>query len=80
MSRRKETWLRETAPDLFRAKMYEAIAVSGGILREAEVKKMLEDMISGRKRFSFLPWRLISFGEWIKQFDVNIETINSDYR
>lgn len=66
----EETWLRETAPDLFREKMNEAIAVSGGILRKAEVNKMLEDMISGRVRFSFLPWRLISFGEWVKQFSV----------
>lgn len=66
----EEIWLRETAPDLFREKMNEAIAASGGILRKAEVNKMLEDMISGQLRFSFLPWRLISFGEWVKQFSV----------
>lgn len=68
----EETWLRETAPDLFRKKMNEAISVSGGILRKSEANQMLEDMISGRLRFSFLPWRLISFGAWIKQFNVSV--------
>ena len=67
----EETWLRESASDLFRHKVDEAVAISNGILNQAEVKKMLEDMINGKTRFSFLPWRLISFGEWIKQFQVN---------
>jgi asparagine synthase (glutamine-hydrolysing) len=66
----EETWLRETAPDLFREKLNDAVVASGGILRKTEANKMLEDMISGRMRFSFLPWRLISFGEWVKQFSV----------
>lgn len=68
----EETWLRETAPDLFREKMNEAISISGGILRKAEANQMLEDMISGRLRFGSLPWRLISFGVWIKQFNVMV--------
>lgn len=66
----EETWLRETALDLFREKVIEAIAASGGILRKTEVNKMLEDMISGRLRFSCLPWRMISLGEWAKQFSI----------
>jgi asparagine synthase (glutamine-hydrolysing) len=66
----EETWLRESAPDLFREKVNAAVEASGGILRKAEVNKMLEDMIGGRARFSYLPWRLISFGEWKKQFSV----------
>lgn len=66
----EETWLRKTAPDLFRKKLNDAIVASGGVLRKAETNKMLEDMIAGRMRFSFLPWRLISFGEWMKAFSV----------
>lgn len=66
----EETWLRESAPDLFRKKLNESIVACGGIVRKAEANKMLEDMISGRTRFSYLPWRLISFGEWMKQFSV----------
>lgn len=75
----EETWLRETAPDLFREKLNEAIAASGGILRKAEVNKMLEDIIEGRLRFSFLPWRLISFGEWVKQFSVTTDSAMAGY-
>lgn len=66
----EETWLRESAPDLFRERVNAAIDASGGILHKAEVNKMLEDMIGGKARFSYLPWRLISFGEWMKQFSV----------
>jgi asparagine synthase (glutamine-hydrolysing) len=68
----EETWLRETAPNLFREKLQDAIAASGSILRKNEASQMLEDMISGRLRFSYLPWRLISFGEWVKQFSVRM--------
>jgi hypothetical protein len=27
-------------------------------------------MISGKKRFSFVAWRLINFGEWMETFSV----------
>lgn len=66
----EETWLRESAPDLFRERVNAAVDASGGILRKAEINKMLEDMIGGKTRFSYLPWRLISFDEWKKQFSV----------
>jgi asparagine synthase (glutamine-hydrolysing) len=68
----EETWLRETASELFREKLQHAIEASGGILRKDEASKMLEDMISGSLRFSYLPWRMISFGEWVKQFAVTV--------
>lgn len=68
----EETWLREREPELFREKVNAAVDASGGILRKEEVNKMLDDMIAGRTRFSYLPWRLISFGEWQRQFSVTI--------
>lgn len=68
----EEVWLKEMAPDMFRSKLMEAVNVSGGILKREESLKMLEEMISGQRKFSFLPWRLISFGEWIKRFSVEV--------
>lgn len=65
----EEVWLRECVSDQFRRKMKHAIEVSDGILG-GECADLLEDMISGEKRFSFLAWRLISFGEWMEIFDV----------
>jgi asparagine synthase (glutamine-hydrolysing) len=66
----EEIWLRETDPDLFREKIIQAIAASGGILRKQETIAMLEETISGKIPFSFLPWRIISFGEWMKLFEM----------
>ncbi len=70
----EEVWLRERAPDLFRKKLDEAIEVSGGVLRAEDSRLVLEEMISGSAKFSFLPWRMINFGEWIKRFSVEIGT------
>lgn len=68
----EETWLREAEPDLFREKLAQAVEASQGILQKTESLQMLEDIIQGKAPFSFLPWRMISFGEWVKQFSVNI--------
>ena len=67
----EETWLRETASDLFREKLQVVLAESNGILNKEACQQMLEDMISGTSRFNFLPWRLISFGEWVRRFKVS---------
>ena len=68
----EEIWLRETAPDLFRMKLGDAINVSQGVLHREESLRILEEMIAGERPFSFLPWRMISFGEWVKSFGVAV--------
>lgn len=65
----EEVWLKELAPDLFRAKLDLAIQRSGGILKPS-AREELEDIISGRRPFNFGVWRMISFGEWLDQFSV----------
>lgn len=66
----EETWLRETAPDLFREKVVESVKRAEGILRKVETNTMLEKIINGQQKFTFLPWRLISLGDWLTQFNV----------
>ena len=66
----EETWLRETASDLFRNKLQLVLAESDEIFNKEVCQQMLEDMISGTSRFNSLPWRLISFGEWVRRFEV----------
>lgn len=61
----EEVWLREENPGLFRAALAEAMDVSCGILKP-DVTNRLERMIAGRVPFSFLVWRCISFGSWLK--------------
>lgn len=65
----EEVWVREQAPERFRLAMREAVAVSEGILDERACR-MLDQMIDGRRPFSALPWRLISFGAWLETFKV----------
>lgn len=65
----EEVWLRHQAPEQFRRAMRQAIEQSNGVLND-KAMLLLEDVIQGRKPFSFLPWRLIAFGAWMDRFDV----------
>jgi asparagine synthase (glutamine-hydrolysing) len=67
----EEIWLKEYSPDYFRDKVKEAIEVSQGILNNKALQK-LDSIISGEEEFSFFAWRLISFGAWIKKFNVKL--------
>lgn len=67
----EEVWLRETAPDTFRSELRRAIEASRGILRPNALDDF-DSVIAGRKRFSFLPWRMISFGRWMQRFGVGL--------
>ncbi len=66
----EEVWLREQAPDQFRRAMRQAIEQSDGVLN-GKAMHFLEDVIQGRRPFSFLPWRLIAFGAWMDRFSVS---------
>ncbi len=65
----EETWVREQSPERFRQALAEAVMASRGILNEAALP-LLERMITGQAPFSFVAWRLISFGQWMEAFDV----------
>ncbi len=68
----EEKWLRHERPDDFRRAMREAIDAAQGVLRP-RASVFLEDVIEGRRPFSFLPWRMISFGAWMRRFDVALK-------
>lgn len=65
----EEVWVKQQAPDIFRAKLDRAIEASHGILKP-EAHNTLEAMISGKQSFNFGIWRMISFGEWVERFSV----------
>jgi asparagine synthase (glutamine-hydrolysing) len=65
----EELWLRRDAPEQFRAATREAISHSHGVLLPS-AQSMLEHMIRGDEPFSFKPWRRISFGAWMRVFNV----------
>lgn len=61
----EETWLRQENPGQFRAALEQAVDASFGIL-DPEIGTLLERMIAGSHPFSFLIWRCISFGSWLR--------------
>jgi asparagine synthase (glutamine-hydrolysing) len=68
----EEVWLRRGAPEQFRAATREAVSHSHGVLLPF-AQDTLERVIRGDEPFSFKPWRRISFGAWMKVFNVTPE-------
>lgn len=66
----EEEWMRHR-PLQFAAGLKEAVEVSEGVIRE-DALHLFEQMVEGRIAFDFTPWRMISFGQWAKCFDVSM--------
>jgi asparagine synthase (glutamine-hydrolysing) len=67
----EEIWIRQEGPDLFRAELRRAIEASQGVITSRALDR-LEGVIAGREPFSFLIWRMISFGRWMERFAVRL--------
>jgi asparagine synthase (glutamine-hydrolysing) len=61
----EEVWLRETAPTWFRRNIEASLRAAPHIFDAERVRRMLEDMISGRAGFTFAPWRIACLGRWL---------------
>jgi asparagine synthase (glutamine-hydrolysing) len=66
----EEKWLKNH-PDAFDAHLREAIDRSGGFL-SPDCLKTFRNMKEGKLRFDFVIWRIISFGAWLKTFEVQV--------
>jgi asparagine synthase (glutamine-hydrolysing) len=67
----EEEWVRQARPDSFRAALRAAIEASHSII-PPDATGLLERIIEGRQTYDFLVWRLISFGSWMRRFDVHL--------
>ncbi|MDC1122795.1 asparagine synthase (glutamine-hydrolyzing) [Nitrospinaceae bacterium] len=67
----EEVWIKNKGSSLYREKLGEAVESSRGILN-GQAFQILEETISGKKPFTSLSWRLISFGEWMRTFSVSV--------
>lgn len=63
-------WMREQ-PDVFCAALMRAAELSRGMISPAGVRELFEQMVVGSTPYSYLPWRLISFGAWLEKFAVD---------
>ena len=62
-------WLRSN-PELIRSELIDAIDASGGVLTSNLVTKW-DSISSGNVKYSSEIWRAISFGRWLKIFNVS---------
>ena len=66
----EEDWVKRHHSQFLQS-VDDSIDISNGILRPS-VKGLASDIISGKRPFSYLLWRLISFGQWAKTFSVKV--------
>lgn len=62
----ERAWLGEIPRDWVRAQLCVAIDATSNLLRADAVITEVDDIITGRKAFSTLPWRIICLGRWLR--------------
>lgn len=65
----EELWMKNGCQTLFREGVKRSVELSSGLITPQALDE-LEAMINGRTAFSFLPWRLISFGAFLQRFSI----------
>ena len=68
----EETWLRTEMPDRFADSLRRSIEDARGLIMPSAMSA-LSRIVSGEKPFSFMPWRQICFGAWMRVFDVAVD-------
>ena len=71
----KLAWWRQEVADLYAGNPHHPVALAlQPFLKKFRIESaQLEEIIAGRRPFSFLPWRMISFGAWMQRFEVGVE-------
>lgn len=64
----EEVWMKQNK-DLFLQHVYDAVDLSQGIINENMRIKAIA-ILEGNEQFSFLLWRIISFGNWMKIYQL----------
>ncbi len=68
----EETWMRQDAPERFRSELVRAVDASQGMLKPAALGHF-DAVLAGSQPFDFRVWRMISFGAWLRRFDVRVQ-------
>ncbi len=70
----EEVWMLRRQSNVFRERLALAIEQACGILRPNALA-VFDKMVAGARPFSFLPWRMISFGAWMQSFGVRVGSL-----
>ncbi|MGH7650095.1 MAG: asparagine synthetase B family protein, partial [Gemmatimonadaceae bacterium] len=62
----ERSWLGDIPREWIHAQLTAAIDASPNLLHADAVMKEVDDIIAGRAPFSFLPWRFICLGRWLR--------------
>jgi asparagine synthase (glutamine-hydrolysing) len=69
----EEIWVRKNR-DLMLQKIDESIRLSKGLIKP-EFKAYAQEVLNNpSKKYDFMIWRVVNFGEWLKVFDVHIDS------
>lgn len=71
----EEVWMRDRHHPEFSALLEDAIAAADGILTPEALAKGAR-ILDGREPFGFLVWRMISFGRWVRRFEVDLSSVS----
>ena len=63
------TWMRER-PQRFRDAIARSAEAGAGIIRADSAIRLFDGMVAGTAPYSFVPWRIVSFGAWLDAFGV----------
>lgn len=66
----EDEWARDH-PEMMRRALSDSIDASGGIIRPA-ILTVFDQFLAGTRPYSFLFWRIISFGSWMRRFRVTV--------
>ena len=61
----EHVWLSRTASTWFRSCVIDALGAAPDVFRPRETLRLVDDVISGHRAFSFTPWRILCFGRWL---------------
>jgi asparagine synthase (glutamine-hydrolysing) len=68
----EEEWICTQKTDEFRELVKSAIEQSQGILNK-NLQSKFERVASGKEAFSFIVWRWICLGRWMKRYKIGIQ-------
>ena len=67
----ESVWMKDHKPEQFKEYVLRAIESSQGIFKDSLTDEVFP-IIEGRRPYTFLPWKIISFGLWMERFEVEL--------
>ena len=69
----EELWLTQTATEWFREGIRAAVDASPQLFDRRKTMAMIEATITGKRFFTFEPWRILCFGRWLSEVATGYE-------